>query len=1373
MKTTVRYHLLAAAASALLCVVGQAADYPTTVLSHNPLAYWRFDESASSPAINKVANSGSLGSIADGYIVAGVGKGQPGKVGNAIRLSNPSLDAGVCNTKVDVTYNPGLNPAPPFSVEFWANPNLIGADATGLCALSSFNPNWFGGGNRSGYLFYLSNVGKWQFRLGTTSGYAGICTATNGTATVGNWQHIVATYDGAVARLYIDGTLAAAVNANVANWTRNTQMALRMGGTPLTGNASDGPLIAASGISGNRGFEGWLDEVAVYTNLLSASTVKAHFDAATTNNAGYDAQILADAPVGYWNLDEPAVTTPDPTTFPTVANSGSLGSAADGTNTWGSATAQPGSGYPGLGVGNKAAFFNGEGGHVELKDAPGLHISGNVTLMAWVKPTTKDFFRNIIAHGWDSSYEETFLRISRAEGSSGFGDGNNYYEIGVSDGNSYYDAADVQIPAGDIGNWVFLAGTYDGANWNLYRNGVLAASVPSSNGALDVTNRWSIGSRSNPSALEGLYFGGSIDEPAIFNIALSAGDINAIYNAAQVPPVITRAVGASAPVLYKNSSAAFDVWAEGSPTLTYSWTSNGVALGGSTTNITLNSLTVGSLAVQVIVANAYGSATNTVNFSVVASKPLITLQPVAVTRFIGRPFQFSVAALGTLPISFQWQTNGVDITGATSSTYGGIVSASTAGNYQCVLSNETGTSNSVTVALTALPIPGNYGGAIIADGPVAYWRLGESSGTVAHDYYGGHDGTYFAATLGQPGYSSIDPDTAAAFSGASGSYVGNINGSQINFSGHTNFTLEAWVNGQPGQAEEATIIAKGIGGSGTTATEQFSIDVTAGHYRFFTRQGDANNTLIDANAASGPDGTWQHVVGVYDDQGNTMYIYVNGNLEGTHATRTGGTIAGTTPVSIGSKRLGNDPAYNGSFNGLIDEVSIFPNALSASQVLAHYAAAYGSSLPPTISKEPASLTNYATLPAKFSVGAFGTIPLNYQWKKGGSPLSDVGNISGASTATLTINPLVLADAGNYSCTIANVNGTTNTFTVALTVLSAPTTPPSIPGLVLHLPFDNNLTDITGRGNNGVSIHTTTNISGGGSSNVVAATFVPDGVLGQAFHFSTTAATNPAVGGTVGIDDFYATLGVRPDLQFGTNTAFSVAFWIRTAPNFVGGDLPFFTDTVGSLGGLGFVFSTTYGYGTASPPTTPPPQRGGWGMTVFDNIGNGARLYGDIGSINDGGPGFHHLAFVFDRTQAFVYLDGTNAHSVKIQGNGFVTSGTVDSGNAATIGQDPTGRYGEDGSGDIDDLGVWRRALSPLEVASLYIAGAQSGLSFTNSATTLPSISIEHLTGTKVRVSWSAGTLQSSTNVAGPYSNIDTRSPYTNAPAAATFYRTKL
>lgn len=51
-----------------------AADYATTVLSYNPVAYWRFNETAASPAPNKVLNLGSIGALGDGYVVMDVGK---------------------------------------------------------------------------------------------------------------------------------------------------------------------------------------------------------------------------------------------------------------------------------------------------------------------------------------------------------------------------------------------------------------------------------------------------------------------------------------------------------------------------------------------------------------------------------------------------------------------------------------------------------------------------------------------------------------------------------------------------------------------------------------------------------------------------------------------------------------------------------------------------------------------------------------------------------------------------------------------------------------------------------------------------------------------------------------------------------------------------------------------------------------------------------------------------------------------------------------------------------------------------------------------------------------------------------------------------
>src|SRR2546430_953600 len=88
--------------AALLAVsiqIATPADYPTTVSSFSPLAYWRLDETAAAPPLNKLANSGSLGSVGDGYAVLDVGKGQAGVVGNSIRLNNPGVTIGYCGSK--------------------------------------------------------------------------------------------------------------------------------------------------------------------------------------------------------------------------------------------------------------------------------------------------------------------------------------------------------------------------------------------------------------------------------------------------------------------------------------------------------------------------------------------------------------------------------------------------------------------------------------------------------------------------------------------------------------------------------------------------------------------------------------------------------------------------------------------------------------------------------------------------------------------------------------------------------------------------------------------------------------------------------------------------------------------------------------------------------------------------------------------------------------------------------------------------------------------------------------------------------------------------------------------------------------------------
>ncbi len=1338
------------------------SDFPTTVESLGPVGYWRFNETATAPAVNKVVNASTLGSVLDAAVILDVGKAEPGIVGTSVRLKNPGVAAGYCGSKLDVPFNAALNKAGPFSVELWIKPASLGSDTTGMAILSSLMGD-FAPSQRTGYLIYLNSAGRFEFRLGNSGGYVG--TVNNAdkpqlNAATDKWRHVVCLFDGVQTQIIVDGQLAASrtlTAVQISSLAQNTQVPFRIGGTAFNGSLSDGPASSAGGVSGNRGIDAWVDEVAFYPYALTTAQAAAHFTAGTTTPAGYGTVVLADNPVGYWPMDDAAVTPPNPSTYPVVQNTGSVGSAANGTVVWGGLTDQPGTGYSGFGAADKALSLDGANGFVKVGTATGLDITGNITLAAWVKPTVKNFFRNVIARGWDVDYKETFLRIARGTdlGGTGFGT-TNHYEIGVTDGSNYYDSVLVPMPEGDIGNWVFLAGTYDGAQWTLYRNGKSIGTLASPNGPLATANAWAIGGQSEadtgganevPGGLS-TFFGGGIDEPAIFDRALSAADIKALYDAAKVSPVITKSImspdgylNSRWPTLFKGGSATLSVWAEGAEPLTYAWTKDGVPIPGATsTNLVINNLDAGTPVYAVTVSNANGVKTDTVQLNVVIAPPSFAANPTSVARFAGSSFTLTAVTAGSTPQTFQWKLNGVPIDGATAASYTGTALLANNGlGYTCTASNAAGEATSAPAVLTVLPAATGYAASVLDSAPIAYWRLGETTGSTAFDYVGNNNGVYSKVTLGQAGYAALDSNGAAVFSGDD-SFIGQISGTSINFEGkNTSFSIECWAKGPEGLVDESTLVAKGTGSEGTTANEQFVLDVTFGKYRFMTRGN--NNTAYSAEAEFGPDGSWQHVVGVYDQSDPAspqMRIYVNGKLSGSGPGRpavNNGVRPSTSPISIGSKRLGNAPVYDGTFNGSIDEVAIYPTALSEAVIEARYGSAYGNNTPPQITLHPKASTNYITLSTTFTVSAYGTIPLAYQWKKNG------GDISGATASTYTVPSVAGSDAAEYTVVVSNPVSSVTSNPARLSVLPIPSVEPFIPGLVAHLTFDNTLVDRTGRGNNGTAIRQTQS-----SSNVTTATYV-DGRIGQAVSYSSDFGVPAAAGATTTTNTSYVTLGVRPDFQFGTNTSFTIAFWIRLQRDFIGGDLPFFTTTSGSLGGQGVVLAPAYGYGNGggAEPDPAPLNYGGWGASLYDSgAANGARIYGDLGSINDGD--WHHLVYVFDRSSQLVtYLDGSPAKATKISGTTTANAKTIDTGLAATIGQDPTGRYAETGSGDMDDLGVWRRAISPLEAAALFVAG-RNNLSFVGRGLTIARSGATYL------LEWD-GQLQESTSLAGPYTDV--------------------
>jgi hypothetical protein len=318
------------------------------------------------------------------------------------------------------------------------------------------------------------------------------------------------------------------------------------------------------------------------------------------------------------------------------------------------------------------------------------------------------------------------------------------------------------------------------------------------------------------------------------------------------------------------------------------------------------------------------------------AKAVVYQQPQTTTRFSGDPFTVSVGAYGASPLAYQWYVNGAAIPGATVPNYSiGQLAFQQAGTYICVLSNSFGSVTSAPASLTvAVASTVSYPQTVIADSPIAYWRLDETNGTVAHDCWGGHDGQYFSASLGQPGYHSNDADTSAGFGilASSDSYAGNITGIDFGtFANDAVFSVEAWVNGGT-QASGAGIVTYGYGSGG----EQFNLDTGSGSSKFRFSVRDAVNVAHNANSAVGPNSTWQHVVGVCDEPHGQIHLYVNG-VDVADATISGGVQAGTVPISIGSRQSSFRPGNNLNFVGAIDEVAIYNYALSAVQVLNHYA----------------------------------------------------------------------------------------------------------------------------------------------------------------------------------------------------------------------------------------------------------------------------------------------------------------------------------------------------------------------------------------------------------------------------------------------------
>ncbi|MBP7825454.1 MAG: hypothetical protein KA236_02740 [Verrucomicrobia bacterium] len=1376
--------------------------YPAVILADDPIGYWRLNEPKKVQSTSVIANSGSLGAVADGAVFGAEGSvrgglasplsGDPDTAMEFIQVGPAySLPMG---GMISVPHHADLNTAS-FSVECWAR-----LDSWANVHQSPVTSRYSAGYTNQGFILYAApsgNLPRWEFWTGGGTVWNTV-NAGGPDVVMNQWTHLVATYDdeNRILALYVDGRLARGLADR------------------LTLPSQANPLRIGAGSSevnfGQYHWQGGVDEVAVYPGVLSPEQVIAHYRAATGNPppvtaapgiqqqppadiAGWAGQpirvscvVTGSLPMQlqWYRVSSDNLTmTPVPNATNLILNLSSP-SAAE-------------AGYYYLTATNAAGGAESEWVNVDILSAMGpeftLNAPAEVPVYAGGTAGIPVIASNTppITYQWQSNT----VNIAGATRSV----------LALPNVQPSYAGAQFRAMAANPVSSVFS----DPAQLKVLTppNFTYAAQVI----RLNPLAYWRLGEASGPLAFD--YWGG---HPALYVGAVqgqSPGGIMADDDGAvslwgggagvqtlETTPfgfsgfqnfTLTTFVKVTTPVAANTAARIFSNWQ--AATATNASSGFGFGLYGMTKlrftafgvvdldanvaslesdkwyhlaavrsnhlvylyiNGTLaNSGTVGAIRPSVMPLQL-GSNPNPGNPESISAMldeaavfdralapdeiaslysarfglmpPEIVKHPAPSQVFVGGTARFEVQAVGSLPLGYAWKANNVAIPGATNAwlEIPGVTLAQNGVAYSVTVANAAGNVQSHSALLT-VSTPSGYPAAVVADDPVAFYRLGESAGPVVYDVWGGHAGqANDSVSFGEEGALAGDPNTAIVCDGFT---------SRIDVPYHPNlnpaiFSVEAWAKVMGRQGNYRALISARDEGSGFS--NGFIIYATAGNNWSFWVGDGAGWRVLDGPPVALDE--WTHLVATYD--GETKYFYVNGELVGTQMI---GYAPNTLrPLRIGAGRNEFDTPPPGDptlywFDGAIDEVAVYDKVLTPEQIASHYGLGlYGSDTKPFFRREPAPQSVAVGTPVVLSAEVGGSPLLQYQWYQDGALLD------GATSAALVIPDAPYAANGNYELAVTNSIGGIRSAAVRLAVMPPAQFCNLTNDLVLHLAFEDNFNDSSGRGHDAVS-----------SS---PPTFVP-GPLGKAVRLVTDPGSS-----TFNHLQVYdtATYAAHPDFQFSTDVDFSVSYWVR----FTGtpGDLPFLATAWNSYGQQGLTFAPGWETGTWSYYLGAISDTG-------DDLGTGYNT----DQINDGQ--WHLLVHSFDRSgNAVTYLDG-----VEVDVRSMVGVGDLDSYYYLTIGQDPSTAYAEAAVLEMDDVGIWRRALSAYEAQSIYTVATTAGKSFdTYGPVTLQIIP----TGPELELIWQAGTLEQADEVNGQYTPVPGAvAPYYKVTPGVVrkFYRIKL
>jgi hypothetical protein len=208
--------------------------------------------------------------------------------------------------------------------------------------------------------------------------------------------------------------------------------------------------------------------------------------------------------VGYWKFDEG--------TGGTAYDSSGHGNTGTLTNnpTWQTSASC---------VKGGCLSFSGGTDYVRVISSSSLNMTGAITMAAWISPTGfAGAYRRLIDKGYGTQYQITF----------GSDEPTTYVYCGIEITGTWRSAS--LTGSAVMNTWQHFVCSYDGSNIRIYKNGSLGATSPNYAGSIDTTNN-NLGIGSNPGGTEN--FKGSVDDLRVYNRALSAAEVLAIYNSAK------------------------------------------------------------------------------------------------------------------------------------------------------------------------------------------------------------------------------------------------------------------------------------------------------------------------------------------------------------------------------------------------------------------------------------------------------------------------------------------------------------------------------------------------------------------------------------------------------------------------------------------------------------------------------------------------------------------------------------------------------------------------------------------------------------------------------------------------------------------------